>query len=172
VKFEAFNADHWGWVLKQVFRIDGEQSMDAQILIPDGDEVREVARFHSEFDNTSPVQAVHGSCENANTAYIRWKEKSSTKISMPKTDIPLDSEGAEDEDAHDKDVEVSEPMQCSKYRISYRTDPVGDKLFTPLYLTLNGVKDGKPIEEKKWKVMFDQKSFTYLLPKDLQNNDH
>jgi competence transcription factor ComK len=62
------------------------------------------------------------------------------------------------------------PPRCTRLQWSYRTDPVADSTFTPLYITRKaGMQEGVQVEAKTWKVMFDPKSSTYLLPDELKN---
>ena len=47
---------------------------------------------------------------------------------------------------------------------------MSDSTFTPLYITRKaGMEGGSQVEAKTWKVMFDPKSYTYLMPDALKN---
>jgi len=168
VRFEVFNQDHWGWVLKHSSEHDGIQSMRNEILIAGDSEIHKAAQFISAYDNTKAVQAEFGNCEKANAAYATWNRRNVGNIPEAGSGLDTNSPGTHDEGARQGANPESEPQRCTRYSISYRTDPVTEKFFTALHLTYAGVKDGMPVEQRKWKIMFDQKSYTYLLPKELE----
>lgn len=158
VKFIAFNQDHWGWILKHISEDSGVQVTINEVLIAGENEIHSAGQFESAYDNTKAVVAAHGNCEAANLAHTVWKGKPTR-----------DNEAAAlEEKASEVALSEAEPQRCSKYSIAFHTDPVTEKFFTALRLTLTGVKDGQPVEQNKWKIMFDQKSFTYVFPKGLE----
>lgn len=158
VKFVAFNQDHWGWVLKHVSEGAGVQTTINEVLVASENEIHPAGQFESAYDNTKAVTAAHGSCALASAAHANWMEQSALQnASGDLVDKPGETVPSE-----------VEPQRCTKYAVTFRTDPVTEKFFTALNLTSTGIRDGQPFEPKKWKVMFDQKSFTYLLPIELE----
>ena len=76
--------------------------------------------------------------------------------------------GSHGVDEADMDIEEpEEPLRCDKRRWSYRVGVVNGTIPAPITVTLSGSQDGGAVEPRKWKVMFDPKSFTYLVPPDL-----
>jgi len=168
VHFEALSADVWGWVVKvsDMTVADGEEITSTRnvVLAPHGEQIAVLA----EFDAASQVLGA-GNCEETELHYAAWKKaKSERKPAARKEGDAAEAEpAAEAED----DAEEFEPPRCTKLQWTYRTDPVADSTFTPLYVTRKaGMREGLQLEAKTWKVMFDPKSYTYLLPKDLKNS--
>lgn len=167
VHFEALSADAWGWVVKvtDTETGDGEEITNTRnvVLAPHGEQIAVLA----EFDAASQVIG-SGGCEETERRYAEWKKvKSERKPAAKKEGEAAEAEAAaEVED----DGEDFEPPRCTKLQWTYRTDPVADSTFTPLYVTRKaGMQEGVQVEPKTWKVMFDPKSYTYLLPNDLKN---
>lgn len=132
------------------------------MLIADEEEIHVAARFESANDNTRAVRAKHGSCESADLAHSSWEAKTSAETIIETGDKSVESQL---ENSSDTD---NEPLRCTKYRIAYRTDSLGGKFVTPLYLLFSGMRDGSSVDGKNVKVMFDNKSYTYLLPKEME----
>lgn len=166
VHFEALSADVWGWVVKvsNTETGDGEEITTTRnvVLAPHGEQIAVLA----EFDAASQVLG-GGTCEETERHFAEWKKAQDEKKPAAKKEGDAEPEAsAEVED----DGEDFEPPRCTKLQWTYRTDPVGDSSFTPLYITRKaGMQEGVQLEAKTWKVMFDPKSYTYLLPNELKN---
>lgn len=165
VHFEALSADVWGWVVKvsDIETGDGEEITNTRnvVLAPHNEQIAVLAQFDA------ASQAIgSGGCEETERRYAEWKKaRSERKPAKSEGDAAAEST-AEVED----DGEEFEPTRCTKLQWTYRTDPVVDSTFTPLYVTRKpGMQDGVQLEAKTWKVMFDPKSYTYLLPNELKN---
>jgi hypothetical protein len=164
VLFEALSGDVWGWVVKTTIIETGDGSeltaIRNVVLAPRNDRIALLAEFNAAYD------VLGGSdCEETERQYAAWKQAQDE----PKT-VTVDSEvPAETPAEEDGDGEDFEPVRCTKLQWTYRTDPVRDSTFTPLYITRKaGMRDGVKLEAKTWKVMFDPKSYTYLLPEELK----
>jgi len=71
-------------------------------------------------------------------------------------------------DVEGEDIEeAEEPLRCDKRRWTYRMGVVNGSIPVPITVTAGGLEDGQPVEARKWKVMFDPKSFTYNVPPEL-----
>jgi hypothetical protein len=162
VRFEALSADVWGWVVKTFIQGDADEAEAVTrnvVLAPHGDQIAVLADFYA-----ARELAGNGGCEETERRHAAWEQAHSVQAaaSAPAegASAPAGEGGAED----------MEPIRCTKLQWSYRTDPVGDSTFTPLYVTRKaGMLEGKPMPEKTWKVMFDPKSFTYRLPDELKD---
>jgi hypothetical protein len=166
VHFEALSADVWGWVVKvvSVETGDGAEFTNTRnvVLAPHGEQIAVLA----EFDAASQVLG-GGNCEETERQHAAW-QKARSAPKAAKSEAEGASAPAAEEQAQEEDFE---PPRCTKLQWSYRTDPVSDSSFTPLYITRKpGVQEGVQVEAKSWKVMFDPKSYTYLLPDELKNH--
>ncbi len=165
VHFEALSGDVWGWVVKVTDSApsDGEENTNTRnvVLAPHNEQIAVLAEFNA------AIQVLGaGGCEETERRYAEWKQEKNDKKALKKEDGAAGEPTAEVED----DGEDFEPLRCTKLQWTYRTDPVGDSTFTPLYITRKpGMNDGVQLETKTWKVMFDPKSYTYLLPDELKN---
>lgn len=165
VHFEALSSDVWGWVVKvsDVETGDGEEISNTRnvVLAPHGDQIAVLAEFNA----ASQILGA-GSCEETERRYAEWNQARNDRKALKKEEGAAGETTAEVED----DGEDFEPPRCTKLQWTYRTDPVGDTTFTPLYITRKpGMQEGVQREAKTWKVMFDPKSYTYLLPDELKN---
>ena len=165
VHFEALSADVWGWVVKvsDIETGDGEEITSTRnvVLAPHNEQIAVLAQF----DAASQVIG-SGGCEETERRYAEWKQaKSGKKPAKAEGDTAGESTAEVEDDGEDW-----EPPRCTKLQWTYRTDPVADSTFTPLYITRKpGMKEGVQLEAKTWKVMFDPKSYTYLIPEELKN---
>jgi len=165
VHFEALSAEVWGWVVKVSSSETGEgeefTSTRNVVLAPHDEQIAVLA----EFDAASQLIG-SGDCEETERRYADWmKAKGEHKTARNEGEEPPASASAEAEDG-----EEFVPPRCTRLQWSYRTDPVTDSTFTPLYITRKaGMQEGGQVAAKTWKVMFDQKSYTYLLPDELKN---
>lgn len=156
VHFEKLSADVWGWVVKltDIETGDGEEITNTHnvLLAPRKNQIAVLA----EFSAASSVIG-GGGCEETERRYAEWKQEQAEKKPV------AGEEAYEGEDF--------EPPRCTKLQWTYRTDPVKDSTFTPLHITRkSGMEEGVKTPAKTWKVMFDPKSYTYLLPEELRNS--
>ncbi|SFF54440.1 hypothetical protein SAMN05518865_101373 [Duganella sp. CF458] len=165
VHFEALSADVWGWVVKvkmKEFGV-GQQftTTNNVVLAPRNEQIVELTEFTSAFQVLGG-----GDCKETESRYAEWeKTKGDKKIA------PAEGEGSPETPSEEvEDDEDIVPPRCTQLQWSYRTDPVSDSTFTPLYITRKaGMQEGIQVDTKTWKVMFDPKSYTYLLPDELKN---
>lgn len=154
VHFEKLSAEVWGWVVKitDIETGDGAEITNTRnvLLAPRKNQIAVLA----EFSGASSVLG-GGGCDETERRYSEWRKAQSEKK-------PAEGEEYEGEDF--------EPPRCTKLRWTYRTDPVANSTFTPLYITRKaGMEEGVPMPAKTWKVVFDPKSYTYLLPEEVRN---
>ena len=142
VHFEALSENLWGWVIKTVDDVDPGYPVTTTntVLAPHDGRIAVLAEFIAARDATPGT-----SCEEARAAWEAW-----------------DKEMADAED----NVEI--PLRCDKRRWTYRTATVNGNIPVPITVTAGGTLDGKPVEARSWKLMFDPKSFTYTIPDDLK----
>jgi hypothetical protein len=172
VHFEALSADVWGWVVKTKATEtgDGDEVVFSRniVLAPRNEQIAVLADFNAAFDRLGA-----GDCAETERHYAQWKQEQD----KPKAPAAATESAPPASDAKEGEVESGaaneeegwEPPRCTKLQWSYRTDPVTDATFTPLYITRKaGMRDGEQLPAKTWKVMFDAKSYTYLLPDELK----
>jgi hypothetical protein len=165
VHFEALSADVWGWVVKtnSTETGDGEEFTTTRnvVLAPRDEKIAVLTEFAAAFQVTGG-----GNCEETERQYASWQQAKGERKTAP-------AEGEGTPEASSEEAGEGEdfvPPRCTKLQWSYRTDPVADSTFTPLYITRKaGMQEGVQVEAKTWKVMFDPKSSTYLLPDELKN---
>jgi len=164
VHFEALSAGVWGWVVKTTSSETGEGaeyiSTRNVVLAPRNEQIVVLSDFLAAYQVIGA-----GDCKETERQYAAWE-----KAQHEKKAAPAEGEGtAESSTEEEGDGEEYVPPRCTQLAWSYRTDPVGDSTFTPLYITRKvGMQEGVQVEAKNWKVMFDPKSYTYLMPKELQ----
>jgi hypothetical protein len=165
VHFEALSADTWGWVVKTSSTEHGVGehfiSTNNTVLAPRNDRIVVLTEFTSAFKVLGA-----GDCKETESAYAEWE-----KANRDKKTAPAEGEGSSETASEEAEEEYDiVPPRCTQLQWSYRTDPVTDSTFTPLYITRKaGMQEGIQVESKTWKVMFDPKSNTYLLPDELKN---
>jgi len=162
VRFEALSAEVWGWVVKTFTQGDADEAEAVTrnvVLAPHGDQIAVLAEFDAARELVGD-----GGCEETERRHAAWEQ---ARSAQPAASAPAEgASAAAAEAATDSDME---PIRCTKLHWNYRTDPVGDTTFTPLYVTRRaGMLEGKPVPEKTWKVMFDAKHYSYLLPPELK----
>jgi hypothetical protein len=161
VHFEALSESLWGWVVKTQHGGDPAsatvQTMNT-ILAPHDGQIAELGEFLAASDGTPA-----GSCDDAKAA---WDAFMKPAAPAPATENKADGETAE-EPLGGIDEESTEPVRCDKRRWTYRTGTVSGNIPVPFTVTLGGTQDGKPVEARTWKLMFDPKSFSYNIPEEL-----
>jgi hypothetical protein len=165
VHFEALSADVWGWVVKTVSNESGVgehfTTTNNVVLAPRNEQIVVLTEFTAAFQVLGA-----GDCKETESAYADWE-----KTRGEKKAAPAEGEGTPEPSSEEADEEYAiVPPRCTQLQWSYRTDPVSDSTFTPLYITRKaGMEGGSQVEAKTWKVMFDPKSYTYLMPDALKN---
>lgn len=147
VYFEALSDTLWGWVVKTQTGADPKVTpvtVVNNVLAPHNDGVAMLGEFMAsrEFDPGVP-------CVEAKAAYDIYNAATTPDV-----------EGEDIEEAE-------EPLRCDKRRWTYRMGVVNGSIPAPITVTASGLEDGQPVEARKWKVMFDPKSFTYNVPPEL-----
>jgi hypothetical protein len=154
VYFEALSENLWGWVIKTQSGSDPNHSpvtVTNNVLAPHKGGVAILAEFPGSSDYV-PAKP----CAEVKAAFDAYNST---------TPPDLGSHGV---DEAEMDIEEpEEPLRCDKRRWSYRVGGVNGTIPAPITVTLSGSQDGQAVDARKWKVMFDPKSFTYLVPPDL-----
>jgi len=142
VHFEALSDNLWGWVIKTRDDADPGYAVTTTntVLAPHEGQIAVLAEFVAARDAT-PAK----SCEEAKAEWDAWDKEMS---------------------GEEGDFEI--PLRCDKRRWTYRTATVNGNIPVPITVTASGTLDGKPVEARSWKLMFDPKSFTYAIPEDLK----
>ncbi|WP_028104547.1 hypothetical protein [Pseudoduganella violaceinigra] len=164
VHFEALSADVWGWVVKLLTIEDGDGEAFTTtlnvVLAPRDEQIAVLGEFYAEYQILGT-----DNCEETERYYASWKKKQDKRQLAP-----AEGEGSPESASEElTEEDVMEPPRCTTLQWSYRTDPVTNATFTPLYISRKaGMKEGVKVDAKTWKVMFDPKSYTYLLPDELK----
>lgn len=146
VRFEALSDTLWGWVIKAETVADPEVATlttTNTVLAPHGDGMAVLGEFLAARD------ASVDDCAAAKATWDAWKAHT----------LP---------DVEEQDYETTdEPSRCDARRWTYRTDTVNGSIPVPLRVTLGGTRDGQPVTPRTWKLVFDPKSYTYIIPDEL-----
>jgi hypothetical protein len=146
VRFEALSENLWGWVIKTQDDADPDRNAVTTmntVLAPHDGQIAVLAEFIAARDATPET-----SCEEAKAAWNAWEQEMT----------------GEEEAVESRDP----PPRCDKRRWTYRTATVNGNIPVPITVTAAGTQDGKPVEARTWKLMFDPKSFAYNVPDDLK----
>lgn len=139
VRFEALSASLWGWVIKT----------------PDFEEPR-----HGEFVRNR-VMASHDG------RIVTLAEFPASSTSDPGIDC-AEAKALHDEYMKDEEQDGEPPARCDKRRWTYSTGVVNGDVPVPITVTTGGSLDGQPVEARKYKLVFDSKSFSYNVPAELE----
>jgi hypothetical protein len=148
VYFEALSDKLWGWVIKTQTGSDPKVTpvtIMNNVLAPHNGDVVQLGEFMASREVDPGVP-----CSDAKAAHDAYNS----------TTLPDVEEGMDIE-------EPEEPLRCDKRRWTYRMGVVNGSIPVPITVTAGGLQDGQPVEARKWKVMFDPKSFTYTVPPEL-----
>jgi hypothetical protein len=151
VHFEALSETLWGWVVKVPTGSDPlawPVSVANRVYAPKDGEIALLGEFKAalDFDPGMP-------CAEAKANWDALVKRVET---------------VREEDGEHIDEALEEPSRCQKLRWTYRTGTVNGTTPVPITVTAGGTEDGLPVEPKKYKLMFDTKSFTYNVPEELQ----
>lgn len=159
VKFEAFSANVWGWVIKVQEGTDPKLSsvrVQNIVLAPHGDEIALLATFMASEKSDPGIP-----CEEAKRLHDIWENPPAVPTA-DETDVAKDEENASEGE------ESIEPMRCSAIKWTFKTGSISGQAFTPIYVTRKGMLDGENLPEKTWKLIFDNKSYIYIVPSELE----
>ena len=156
VHLEVLSQKNWGWVIKVKYGTDpkvGPVHVVNQIYTPRGNEIASLGAFNASYEYDPGMD-----CTEANRKYDAW---------LTRDRKPEATEREETNDSPDANDEDEEPGRCSNAKWTYKTGNASSDAFTSIMVTGKGILEGKPVTEKTIKVMFDNKSFVYLIPKEL-----
>lgn len=172
IRFEALSNKTFGWVLKARSHFVGEdgdgQTVTNIVLAPNDQTIAKVATFPA----LLKVEVAHG-CAQAQARYADWQLAQAgggTATAAQPASGPAGDD--EDSDAGDEESDVEDaepPLRCSDATFTYKTDPVPEDGFVSFTVTGSGAVNGEQLSSQTWKLVFDHKSFTYLVPDGLNN---
>ena len=139
VRFEALSDNLWGWVIK----LGG------------------YGRNESHWDVYNHVFAPHGSDIAELGVFLASSDET------PDVDCATARARYEEYLKQDDPVEDA-PNRCDRRTWSYSTATVNGSIPVALTVTAGGSFDGQPVEPKKYKLVFDNKRFSYNVPAELQ----
>jgi hypothetical protein len=160
VRFEALSGSTWGWMVK-VTRDDepqpGSVRVDNILYAPHGDSVVPLAMFPASGRYTEAAGCVTVPAARAAAA-------ARTASAAPEPAAAASAGGTDDSDEEDDGTPTPNCLDASW---SYRTGAVPDDGFVPITVTGGGLVDGEQVSVQTFKLVFDPKSFTYVVPKEL-----
>lgn len=163
IRFEALSDKTFGWVLKARDHWLGEDagsSVTNVVLAPNAQTVAVVASFPAMLK----VEVGDG-CAAAQAQYADWQQaRSGQAAAAPSSPA---SDAASDDEAESNEEEDGPPLRCTDATFSYKTGPVPEDGFVTFTVTGNGPVNGENLSSKTWKLVFDHKSFSYLVPEEL-----
>lgn len=167
IRFEALSNKTFGWVLKarNHYAADEADSETVHniVLAPNDETIATVANFPAQLK----VEVTQG-CAKAQALYADWHQAQATGGVKPAEAAASQAASASGEE--ESDVEDEEPpLRCSDAAFTYKTDPLPEDGFVNFIVTGSGPVNGEPLSSKTWKLVFDHKSFTYLVPDELKS---
>lgn len=173
VRFEALSDNLWAWVIKVQDGFDPKKTdvvVRNKVYAAHDQQIALLASF-----NASRKRVPEVSCEEANLLFQAWYDqqnaplpRSSSAASSVASSAVANQVGSDDDDADDDELESEPPPRCQNASWTYRTAAVTDSSVVALTVTSKGVIDGSEVEERRWKLVFDPKSYTYIVPIELQ----
>lgn len=160
VRFEALSKSAWGWVVK-ITRDDepqpGSVRVDNVVYAPHGDQVVPLAMFPASGSYTEAAGCVTEQAARAAAA------SGHAASAAPEASAASGAASREDEEEDDGTLTPN----CLDASWTYRTGTLPDDGFVPISVTGGGLVDGEQVPVQTFKLVFDPKSFTYVVPKDL-----
>ena len=162
VQFLALSKKLWGWLVKVKDGgkpTEGLVSVSNVLLAPHGEEIVRLA----EFPSSSIATMEEALCERGRETHEAFKQVSAQDASTEETEAATDEEG-------DTGHEETEPEMfdlCQDRRYAYRMGDAKGGIPAPITVSVSGTLDGKKVEEKTWKLVFDTKAFRYNVPEEL-----
>ncbi|MEK8032550.1 hypothetical protein AACH06_17140 [Ideonella sp. DXS29W] len=173
IRFEALSNKTFGWVLKTGTTWHGEDADGREVMnrvvAPSSSSMAVVATFPA-----SIKAEVEGGCADGQARYADWvksrQERQDAGPGPAAASSAASSASASESGDDESDVEGDDepPLRCSDATFSYKTDPVPEDGFVAITVSASGKLNGDPVPTKTWKLVFDHKSFTYLVPDDLK----
>jgi hypothetical protein len=173
VRFEALSDKTFGWVVKASSPWTGEDAtgfnVTNHVLAPSADAIAEVAAFPAVIH-----VEVGGGCAAAQARYADWASARSNQAIGPTpgqapASSPAGAGGEAPDEAANEAADDEPPLRCSEATFSYKTGPVPEDGFVTFTVTGSGPINGEPLPARPWKLVFDHKSFSYLVPDELTN---
>ena len=165
VRFEALSRDTWGWVVK-VPRDDtpqpGELRVDNRVYAPHDGHIVQLAVFPASgrFDEAAGCVTP----ASAKAAAEKYAVDVAASAALAASATASNPEGAEQDDAYDEEVPVAD---CLDHAWTYRTGAMPAQGLVEFLVTGGGLVRGEHRPVKTFKLVFDPKSFTYLVPDEL-----
>lgn len=168
IRFEALSGKLWGWVLKVQDGLNPDQSdvvVRNKVFAAHGQQIALLATFNSSLQRNPGV-----SCEEANRRYQAWYDEENSPLQKDgKAASAAAISGKEDNDGDEAEEENEEEFpRCNNAKWVYRTEPVTDDTLVAFVVTGKGMMNGAEFPEQRWKLVFDQKSYSYIVPIELQ----
>lgn len=168
IRFEALSNKTFGWVLKARSNFVGQDADGTTVtnivLAPNADTIAEVANFPAQLH----VEVAHG-CAAAQARYADWHQAQASGGAAAAAHAASTAASASEAEEEESDVGDEEPpLRCSDATFTYKTDTVPEDGFVSFTVTGNGPVNGETLSSKNWKLVFDHKSFTYLVPDGLR----
>lgn len=167
VRFEALSNQVWAWVIKGTSAADNlgaDATVTNVVLAPHDGSIKELARF-----NAHQKMTPDGGCAKADQDYAQWQKEREQQQAAATAAAAVASAASEaDDEGNADETEYDEPPRCDDLKWAYKTNPPKDGALTPLLITRTGMLQGVTQPEQSWKVMFDSKSFVYLMPDELK----
>lgn len=164
VRFEAFSKDTWGWVVKITRPTEtawaGARLVDDVVFAPHEGSMVTLASFPAR-----GVFTAADGCEKAQA--LRDGETQPASAAAEAASAPASAASdAEEGDEGDSQEDVI-PVGCTDASWSYKTGDVPADGFVTISVTGGGKVNGADSPVKTYKLVFDPKSFTYVLPPDM-----
>lgn len=166
IHFEALSDQVWAWVLKVQDGLDPKKSdviVRNKVFAVHEQQVVLLAHFNSHLQRIPDM-----SCEEANLLYQSWYDEQNAPA--PSRPIRQTEVNDPDGDGDDDEEEAGDepPARCQNANWRYSTAPVTGNDLVPITVVAKGVIDGVDVEDRRWKLIFDPKSYTYIVPIELQ----
>ncbi|NTX26646.1 hypothetical protein HT746_05745 [Burkholderia pyrrocinia] len=166
VRFEALSEHVWGWVVKEQFGIDpghGSGPVTARnvVIAPHGDDMAVLAEFMASEQNDPGMD-----CDEANRrydAFVRSQSAPDAQASSADASANTVGTGATNSNVDPGDA----PGRCSDAHWTYQVSPAGGDVPAPIYVSGKGMRNGKKLDGSTRKLMFDSKSYSYIVPEEL-----
>ena len=170
VRFEAFSKDTWGWVVKitrdEMPSSKGARLVDDVVFAPHEGSMTALATF--------PARGLFTAAQGCEKAQALRDGETQAASAASAASAPVDaasapasaaSEAEEGDEGESGDDMV--PIGCMDASWSYKTGDVPADGFVTISVTGGGKVNGTDTPVKTYKLVFDPKSFTYLLPADM-----
>lgn len=173
VRFEALGKDTWGWVVKITRPADpatpAARVVDDVVFAPHGGGVVAVATFPARglFTAAGGCEQAQASREKTATEQAAAASAAQAAASAAAADpasAPA-SDAMEGEETESGDEPL--PMGCTDASWTYRTGEVPADGFVTISVTGGGRINGVDTPVKTYKLVFDPKSFGYVMPQDM-----